>query len=122
MAKLTGAPTAAATSSFQVLAAYKSKAGQQAYQVMVADVCAAQNQSYPYQQGLQVFPSTGENSGLEQRWGQHHFTGEPTLSGGLYTLQPYTYLGVAGSPNAYSGTRTVPQATFDAYRWAVFVR
>jgi len=36
--KLTGTPTGAATSSFQVLAAYKTKAGQQAYQVLVADV------------------------------------------------------------------------------------
>jgi hypothetical protein len=36
--KLSGTPTAAATSSFQVLAAYKTKAGQQAYQVMIADI------------------------------------------------------------------------------------
>jgi hypothetical protein len=84
--------------------------------------CASQTQTYQYQQSMQVLPATGENAGLEQRWGQHHFTGEPSLSGGLYTLQPFTYLGVAGSPNSYSGTRTVPQATFDAYRWAVFVR
>ncbi|KVP39664.1 hypothetical protein WJ87_05635 [Burkholderia ubonensis] len=36
--KLTGLPTAAATSSFQVMAAYKTKAGQQSFQVLVADV------------------------------------------------------------------------------------
>jgi hypothetical protein len=36
--KLSGTPSAAATSSFQVLAAYKTKAGQQAYQVMIADI------------------------------------------------------------------------------------
>ncbi|KVP75381.1 Ig domain-containing protein [Burkholderia ubonensis] len=36
--KLTGTPTTAATSSFQVMAAYKTKAGQQSYQVFVADV------------------------------------------------------------------------------------
>jgi hypothetical protein len=36
--KLTGFPTAAATSSFQVMAAYKTKAGEQAYQVLVSDV------------------------------------------------------------------------------------
>ncbi|KVP75195.1 hypothetical protein WJ96_05410 [Burkholderia ubonensis] len=36
--KLTGAPTAAGTSSFQVMAAYKTKAGQQAYQVLVSEV------------------------------------------------------------------------------------
>jgi hypothetical protein len=36
--KLTGTPTAAGTSSFQVLAAYKTKAGEQTYQVVVADL------------------------------------------------------------------------------------
>ncbi|KVP17034.1 Ig domain-containing protein [Burkholderia ubonensis] len=36
--KLTGAPTVAGTSSFQVMATYKTKAGQQAYQVLVSDV------------------------------------------------------------------------------------
>jgi phage terminase large subunit-like protein len=36
--KLTGTPTASATSSFQILAAYKSKAGQQGYQVFIADI------------------------------------------------------------------------------------
>ena len=36
--KLSGSPTAAGTSSFQVMAAYKTKAGQQAYQVLVSDV------------------------------------------------------------------------------------
>jgi len=39
--KLSGTPTAAATSSFQVLAAYKTKAGEQSYQVLVADVSVA---------------------------------------------------------------------------------
>jgi hypothetical protein len=39
--KLSGTPTAAASSSFQVLAAYKSKAGEQSYQVLVADVSVA---------------------------------------------------------------------------------
>jgi len=36
--RLSGTPTAASNSSFQVLASYKSKAGQQAYLVFVADV------------------------------------------------------------------------------------
>ncbi|MDN8078811.1 fibrinogen-related protein [Burkholderia multivorans] len=36
--KLSGTPTAAGTSSFQVLASYKTKAGERAYQVLVADV------------------------------------------------------------------------------------
>jgi len=36
--KLSGTPTAASSSSFQVLAAYKTKAGEQAYQVLVGDV------------------------------------------------------------------------------------
>ncbi|WP_080416053.1 Ig domain-containing protein [Burkholderia ubonensis] len=36
--KLTGTPTASSNSSFQVMAAYKTKAGQQSYQVLVADV------------------------------------------------------------------------------------
>jgi hypothetical protein len=35
---LSGTPTAAGTSSFQVMASYKSKAGQQAYQVQVANI------------------------------------------------------------------------------------
>jgi hypothetical protein len=35
---LSGMPTAASNSSFQVLAAYKTKAGQQTYQVVVADI------------------------------------------------------------------------------------
>ena len=35
---VTGTPTAAGTSSFQVMASYKSKAGQQAYQVQVANI------------------------------------------------------------------------------------
>ncbi|HDR9103472.1 TPA: putative Ig domain-containing protein [Burkholderia vietnamiensis] len=36
--KLTGTPTAAGTSSFQVLASYKTKAGEQSYQVVVTDL------------------------------------------------------------------------------------
>jgi hypothetical protein len=36
--KLTGTPTAAATSSIQVMATYKTKAGQQAYQLVIADI------------------------------------------------------------------------------------
>jgi hypothetical protein len=36
--KLSGTPTAPATSSFQVLAAYKTKAGEQQYQVLVSDI------------------------------------------------------------------------------------
>ncbi len=36
--KLSGTPTTAASSSFQVMAAYKSKAGQQSYQVLVAEL------------------------------------------------------------------------------------
>ncbi|KVP75197.1 hypothetical protein WJ96_05420 [Burkholderia ubonensis] len=36
--KLTGTPTAASSSSFQVMAAYKTKAGQQSYQVLVVDI------------------------------------------------------------------------------------
>lgn len=36
--KLSGSPTVAGTSSFQVMAAYKTKAGQQAYQVLVSEV------------------------------------------------------------------------------------
>ncbi|KVP39835.1 Ig domain-containing protein [Burkholderia ubonensis] len=36
--KLTGTPTAASSSSFQVMASYKTQAGQQSYQVLVADV------------------------------------------------------------------------------------
>lgn len=36
--RLTGTPTAPGASSFQVLAAYKTKAGEQGYQVLVADV------------------------------------------------------------------------------------
>lgn len=39
--KLTGTPTAAGRTSFQVLASYKTKAGEQAYQVLVADVSVA---------------------------------------------------------------------------------
>ncbi|MBU9200070.1 putative Ig domain-containing protein [Burkholderia multivorans] len=39
--KLSGTPTASGTSSFQVMAAYKTKAGEQAYQVIVADVSVA---------------------------------------------------------------------------------
>ncbi|MDN8078810.1 putative Ig domain-containing protein [Burkholderia multivorans] len=39
--RLTGTPTAAARSSFQVLASYKTKAGEQAYQVLIADVTVA---------------------------------------------------------------------------------
>ncbi|MDN8078513.1 putative Ig domain-containing protein [Burkholderia multivorans] len=35
---LTGTPTAAASSNFEVLAAYKTKAGEQSYQVVVAEV------------------------------------------------------------------------------------
>jgi hypothetical protein len=35
---ISGTPTAGGTASFQVLAAYKTKAGQQAYQVVVADI------------------------------------------------------------------------------------
>jgi hypothetical protein len=35
---LTGTPTSAASSSFQVMASYKTKAGQQTYQVLVADI------------------------------------------------------------------------------------
>jgi hypothetical protein len=35
---LSGTPTAAGTASFQLLASYKSKAGQQAYQVVVANI------------------------------------------------------------------------------------
>jgi hypothetical protein len=36
--KLSGTPTAASTSSFQVMVAYKTKAGQQAYQVFIGNV------------------------------------------------------------------------------------
>ncbi|HDR9106033.1 putative Ig domain-containing protein [Paraburkholderia sp. A2RO-4L] len=36
--RLTGTPTAAGKNSFQVMAAYKTKAGEQTYQVLVADV------------------------------------------------------------------------------------
>ena len=39
--KLTGTPTAAATSSIQVMATYKTKAGQQAYPVVIADISVA---------------------------------------------------------------------------------
>ncbi|MDN8078812.1 putative Ig domain-containing protein [Burkholderia multivorans] len=39
--KLSGSPTAAGTSSFQVMAAYKTKAGEQAYQVIIASVSVA---------------------------------------------------------------------------------
>ncbi|WP_434716242.1 fibrinogen-related protein [Paraburkholderia sp. A3RO-2L] len=36
--KLSGTPTSAGSSSFQVMASYKTKAGEQAYQILVADV------------------------------------------------------------------------------------
>ncbi|WP_198361648.1 Ig domain-containing protein [Burkholderia ubonensis] len=39
--KLTGMPTAAATAAFQVMATYKTKAGQQGYQVVVGEVSVA---------------------------------------------------------------------------------
>lgn len=39
--RLSGTPTAAGTSSFQVMAAYKTKAGEQSYQVIVVDVSVA---------------------------------------------------------------------------------
>ncbi|KVP40096.1 fibrinogen-related protein [Burkholderia ubonensis] len=38
---LSGTPTASGTASFQVMASYKTKAGQQAYQVVVADITVA---------------------------------------------------------------------------------
>jgi hypothetical protein len=53
--KLSGTPTAAATSSFQVLAAYKTKAGQQAYQVMIADIVVGLS-SATLPQGVQGAP------------------------------------------------------------------
>jgi hypothetical protein len=46
---ISGTPTAAGTSSFQVMASYKSKAGQQAYQVQVASITVALGAGSPPQ-------------------------------------------------------------------------
>jgi hypothetical protein len=54
--KLGGTPTAGATSSFQVLAAYKTKAGQQAYQVLVADITVALAADSAMSAGVQGAP------------------------------------------------------------------
>jgi hypothetical protein len=73
--------------------------------------------TYAYEAGGQVLTPSSNN------WGNHMYLGPPTYdaSTGNYTLQPWTYWGVAPE-QAFGSSRTIGKAAFEAWRWAVFVR
>ncbi|WP_434716241.1 putative Ig domain-containing protein [Paraburkholderia sp. A3RO-2L] len=119
--KLSGTPTAAGTSGFQVMAAYKTKAGEQLYQVIVAAVSVAlaaatlpagvQGTAYAYdlKQNLSV---TGDPAytPAQVSWSlvsgplpagmqlnsDGTLTGIPTVGGSFPFTVKATYLGQAG--------------------------
>jgi len=73
---------------------------------------------YPYQAGAQVLGAGDHN------WGNHYYEGTPTYnsSTATYTLLPWTYWGIGTTADFGTSNRTMPKASLEAWRWAIFVR
>jgi hypothetical protein len=109
---LNGTPTAAGTSSFQVMASYKSKAGQQAYQVVVGNLTvglatgappqALVGQAYGYDL-KQLLTVSGDSAYAGNGSGVTWSVVSSTLPAGLY-LTSDGWIG--GTPTA-AGTGTI---------------
>jgi hypothetical protein len=110
--RLSGTPTAAATSSFQVMASYKTKAGQQAYQVFVADInvalagntampAAVQGAQYSYDlKSLLAVTGDPQYTSSQVSWA----LASGALPAGLQLNSDGTISGVPGAEGTYSFT------------------